>query len=185
MAYGNGGNLEIVSGDGSRYRLVGAGPAYGDSDLMRMMSTGADGDDSDAAATLIARARANNAVVVRENMPTKSRIYPLGFDSTVVVPPGVQATINSQPQVTFRVERLVVPSDFGGSFVLDDFIVGKNSQFANEVAVPARIFDERAEGVRLRGDTAQTSQNVVLKVTNVSGAGIRFRAAVIGTALDG
>jgi hypothetical protein len=78
----------------------------------------------------------------------------------------------------------VIPSDIGGSFVVDDLQVGKNSQFANDQPVPARVFDERAVGVRLRADTAQVSQNVVLRVTNVSGAPLRFRACVIGTALD-
>lgn len=181
MAMNGGNRLEIVGAGGSRYSIVGAG----DSDLMRLLSTSGDDDQADANDAAIARARAQAGVVVRESMPTKARRYPLGFDSTVAVPPNAQATINSQPQVTFRVERVVIPSDIGGSFVVDDIVVGKNSQLANEVPLPARIFDERAEGVQLRGDTAQTSQNVVMKVTNVAGAPIRFRAAVIGTALDG
>ncbi len=168
------GNLEIVGSNGARYALVGAG----DSDLMRLLSTS--GDDGGS----MAPSPGPGQVLVRESFPTKNRRYPLGFDSTVVVPSGSQATINSQPQVTFRVERVVIPSDIGGSFVVDDIIVGKNSQLANEVPLPARIFDERAEGVQLRGDTAQTSQNVVMKVTCIAGASIRFRAAVIGTALD-
>lgn len=133
---------------------------------------------------LAQRIRARNAVLVNRDVAYKLREYPLGFDSGVAVGAGLVATITSQPQIPFRVERLVVPSDIAGSFVLEDFIVGKNPQLANSTPVPARVFDERAVGVRLSGDTAQVSQNVTIRCQNISGAGVRFRAAVIGSALD-
>lgn len=177
--------VDIVGAAAPRYALVGAS----DPDLRALMAmAGAAGDPGAAPsyddAALIQARLAQAGVVVKESMPSKARRYPLGIDSGEDVVGGDTVTINSQPQLPFRIERLVVPSDIGGNFVIEDFIVGKTSQFANEAAVPARIFDERAEGVWLRGDTAQTSQNVVLKVTNTSGGAIRFRAAVIGTALD-
>jgi len=176
--------VDIVGG-GPRYALVGAGSGINDQDLRQLMalSGASDAPSYDDAALIQARI-AQSGVVVRESTPNKARRYPLGIDAGGIVAPNDTVTINSQPQLPFRIERLVVPSDIAGSFVIEDFIVGKTSQFANEAAVPARIFDERAEGVWLRGDTAQTSQNVVLKVTNTSGAGVYFRAAVIGTALD-
>jgi hypothetical protein len=134
----------------------------------------------------MAQRLAQLGLITQTSAPTKAREYPLGFDSgsTLIIAGGSASVIN-RPQVVFRTERLVVPSDIGGGFVIDDLIVGKNSQFAsNSVAVPARVFDERGVGVRLAGDTAQISQDIILKVTNVSGAPARFRAAVIGPAVE-
>lgn len=125
-----------------------------------------------------------NAAVIKRDPNYVLREYPLGFDSETAVGAAVQVSITTQPQIPFKVERLVVPSDIAGSFVVDELVVGKNPQLAANVAVPARVFDERAVGVRLRGDTAQVSQNVTLRVTNISGAAVRFRAAVIGASLD-
>lgn len=127
---------------------------------------------------------AKNAVLVQRNEMFKRREFPLGFDSEANVGAGATITVTTQPQIPFRVERLVVPSDLAGSFVVEELTVGKNPQLAAVVGVPARVFDERAVGVRLHGDTAQVSQNVSLRITNISGAAVRFRACVIGTALD-
>lgn len=115
---------------------------------------------------------------------TKAREYPLGFASTTPVIAGGSQRITTRPQVPFRVDRLVVPSDIAGLFVIDDVKVGKNSQFAAEGAVPARVFQENGVGVTLKGDTAQVSMDVTLSVSNVSGAPSVFRAAIIGPAVE-
>jgi len=178
MSYGR---LDIVGAD--PYSVI-AGRSGGDEISRLLTIAGNAGLSPEETAAVIQGRMTEGAAVVRESMPSRARRYPMGIDSVDPVDPGDTVSVTSQPQLPFRVERLVVPSDIAGSFSLADFIVGKNSQFANEAAVPARVFDEQAEGVLLRGDTAQTSQNIVLKVTNISGAAIRFRACVIGTALD-
>jgi len=134
----------------------------------------------------IAQKIASTSVLTTMGAPTKARQFPLGFDSGPVLIPALgTASVINNPQVVFKTERLVVPSDIGGSFVIDDVIVGKNSQFAsNAVGIPARTFDERGVGVGLAGDTAQISQNVIIKVTNTSGAPARFRATIIGPAVE-
>ena len=154
--------------------------------LDRMALAGAAPAQDAAIQAAIAQKLAGNSALVQMGRPTKAREYPLGFDSGVVlIPPGGSAPVINRPQVVFKTERLVVPSDIGGSFVIDDLVVGKNSQFAsNSVGVPARVFDENGVGVRLAGDTAQISQDIIIKVTNISGADARFRAAVIGPAIE-
>lgn len=134
----------------------------------------------------IAQKLASTSVLTTMGAPTKARQFPLGFDSGAILIPALgTASVINNPQVVFKTERLVVPSDIGGSFVIDDVIVGKNSQFAsNAVGIPARTFDERGVGVGLAGDTAQISQNVIIKVTNTSGAPARFRATIIGPAVE-
>jgi hypothetical protein len=132
----------------------------------------------------LAEKRAMAGALLDTRGATKSREYPLGFTSAAAVAAGASSRIIQRPQVPFRIDRLVIPSDLAGLFVIDDVKVGKNSQFAAEGAVPARIFQENAVGVTLKGDTAQVSMDVVISVTNISGAASFFRAAVIGPAVE-
>jgi hypothetical protein len=169
--------------------IIGDMSLVADEELADLLATSM-GEDVPAmgpsgAAAIRDKLLGRNATLIRELGYTKSREYPLGFDSGAVIAAAASQAVTTQPQVVFRVERLVVPSDIGGSFVIDDVVVGKNSQFAaTNVGVPARTFDERAVGVRLRGDTAKVSQNVTIQVTNIGGAGIRFRACVIGSVIE-
>lgn len=115
----------------------------------------------------------------------KAREFPLGFDFPAGVAPAITESVVSAPQILFRIERLVIPSDIGGSFIVEEIVVGKNPQFAaTRVGVPARGFDERAVGVSLMGDTATVNQDVILKVENIAAAPIRFQAMIIGTAIE-
>lgn len=124
-------------------------------------------------------------VELRPSEFTKVREYPLGFDSVVSVPAlGGSLAITARPQVKFRGDRLLVPSDIAGIFVISDIKVGKNSQLAASGAIPGRTFQENAVGIRLGLDTAQVAMDITLLVTNISGAPARFFATLIGTALE-
>lgn len=127
---------------------------------------------------------ARNAAILRETKPTKVRTFPLGFLSDAAVGAGASVTVISRPQVLFRGQRLVIPSDIAGDFSLDDVKVGKNSQFVAEGAVPGRVFQENARDVAMILDTAKVSQDISLSVTNISGAARTFRAALFGLVLE-
>lgn len=133
---------------------------------------------------VLARKVAQGSLALQQNKPTRAREYPLGFVSAAPVAAGAQAQVVSQPQVVFRPARLVIPSDIAGQFVIDQLLVGKNSQFASAAPNPARVFAENAVGVGLGMDTAQISQNVTIVVTNIGGAAATFRASVIGPAVE-
>ncbi len=127
---------------------------------------------------------ARNAAILRETKPTKVRTFPLGFLSDAAVAAGASVTVISRPQVLFRGQRLVIPSDIAGDFSLDDVKVGKNSQFVAEGAVPGRVMQENARDVAMILDTAKVSQDISLSVTNISGAARTFRAALFGLVLE-
>jgi hypothetical protein len=135
-------------------------------------------------ANAMAAAMVNRGLIVQNQRPTKAREYVMGFESPAAVNPGVVTSITTRPQVPFRCERLLVPSDIAGSFTILDFRVGKNSQFAANTAVPARTFQENAVGIRLQLDTAQVSQDLTINVQNIGGAPQTFRASVIGAAVE-
>jgi hypothetical protein len=145
------------------------------------------GDDPDLAA--MAGLDANgpmqeiDGLRFRDQQPTKWRETFLGFDE-VTIPAGASVDVIQQPQVVFRGERLVIPSDIGGQIQLLDVRVGKNSQLAGVGSSPGRTFDEKGQGVRLKMDTAQISQQIVLRVRNTGGAPVVFTATLIGASLE-
>ncbi len=122
--------------------------------------------------------------MLRTRAPTKGREYVMGFDSVATIAAGASAIITTRPQVIFRPDRLVIPASIASSFLLNDLKVGKNSQFVAATAIPAEAFTQGAFGVRLKLDTAQVSQDIILNVTNTSGGALRFTAALIGPAVE-
>lgn len=132
----------------------------------------------------VAQKAVKQAQLVQTREPTRSREYPLGFDTVSTVAAGATVDVITRPQVIFRIDRFVVPASIAASFLIVDIKVGKNSQFVASAAVPAETFSNNSFGVRLKGDTAQISQDVLLRVTNISGSALRFFAAIIGPALE-
>lgn len=172
-----------------KYNIMGAEGIrlIGDAVDEVLAISGADGDTEiteqmkqQAMATILAR----KGLVLREEQPTHSRVFPLGFESSTTILAGASATITSRPQVIFKGQRLVVPSDVAGTFVLDDVKVGKDSQFVAEGSIPARVLQENAVDVAFELDTAQISQDISISVTNIGGAPAVFRAALIGQAAE-
>jgi hypothetical protein len=124
------------------------------------------------------------AALAQKKAPTRSRELILGFDSIANVGAGVTLDITSRPQVVFRPDRVVVPATIAPNFLIVDIRVGKNSQFTASQPVPAEVFSQGGFQVGMKMDTAQISQDVVMRVTNTSAGALRFNAAMIGPALE-
>lgn len=171
-----GANYEIMGND----RLV-----IGNAVDEILAVAGADDAISDAQReAIVTRVMAQNALVLKDSKPTKARRFPLGFVSNGTIASGDSATITSRPQVLFKGQRLVVPSDIAGDFTIDDVKVGKDSQFVAEGAIPARMLQENAVDVAFELDTAQISQDISVSVTNIAGAPRIFRAGLVGKAAE-
>jgi len=176
----------VTSGDEDLSQLLAAaagGHHYDELDAMDAQGVSG-AKASPAMQQAIAQRMVNQGLMVQRERPTKAREFPLGFESPTTVAAGATATITSRPQIPFRGERLIIPSDIAGSFSILDLRVGKNSQFTSSGAVPGRTFQENSVGIRLMLDTAQISQDVTLSVQNVGGAPQTFRAALIGSAVE-
>ena len=131
---------------------------------------------------LMARRVASGALL-RSVAPRNAREYALGLGSTSVGG-NSSANINVQPQVIFRPERLVVPSNLAVDFLITDIKVGKNSQLVSTGALPAVMFTEQAFGVRLKMDTAQISMFVTVSVANQNPAARNFQGGLVGPAVE-
>jgi hypothetical protein len=136
-----------------------------------------------ALANDILRRRVNSGALLRSVPPRNAREYALGLGSTSVAGTS-SANINVQPQVIFRPERLVVPSNLAVDFLITDIKVGKNSQLVSTGALPAVMFTEQAFGVRLKMDTAQISMFVTVSVTNQNPAARNFQGGLVGPAVE-
>jgi hypothetical protein len=129
------------------------------------------------------RRRVASGSLLRSVSPRSSREYALGLGSTPVAGTS-SANINVQPQVIFRPERLVVPSNIAVDFLITDIKVGKNSQLVSTGALPAVMFTENAFGVRLKMDTAQISMFVTISVTNQNPSARNFQGGLVGPAVE-
>jgi len=141
------------------------------------------GNRQRAAAAALMRKRVAAGALLRGVPPRNSREYALGLGSTSVAGSS-SANINVQPQVIFRPERLVVPSNLAVDFLITDLKVGKNSQLVSTGALPAVMFTEVAFGVRLKMDTCQISMFVTISVTNQNPAARNFQGGIVGPAVE-
>jgi len=132
----------------------------------------------------VRQAAFRKAALARKKEPTRSRELILGFDSVANVAAAATADITSRPQVVFRPDRVVVPATIAPNFLIVDIRVGKNSQFTAAQPVPGEVFSQGGFQVGMKMDTAQISQDVVMRVTNTSAGPLRFNAAMIGPALE-
>lgn len=136
-----------------------------------------------AMARELLRRRVNSGTLLRSVSPRSSREYALGLGSTSVAG-NSSANINVQPQVIFRPERLVIPSNIAMDFLITDIKVGKNSQLVSTGALPGLMFTENAFGVRLKMDTAQISMFVTISVTNQNPNARNFQGGLVGPAVE-
>jgi len=138
---------------------------------------------SNAVKQAMQRKRIAAGALLRNLPPRSAREFVIGLGSTAL--PGLSsANIAVQPQVIFRPERIVIPSNLAADFLITDVKVGKNSQLVSPGAIPAVVFVENAFGVRLKMDTAQIAQFITISVTNQNGAARNFQGAIIGPAVE-
>ena len=136
-----------------------------------------------SAAQALMQRRVSAGALLRGVPPRNSREYALGLGSTSVSGSS-SANINVQPQVIFRPERLVIPSNLAVDFLITDIKVGKNSQLVSTGALPAVMFTEVAFGVRLKMDTCQISMFVTLSVTNQNPSARNLQGGIVGPAVE-
>jgi hypothetical protein len=166
-----------------RFVPSSSGAFVGDDDIVGAFLRRKQNAQQAAAAQALMRKRVAAGALLRGVPPRNSREYALGLGSTAVSG-NSSANINVQPQVIFRPERLVVPSNLAVDFLITDIKVGKNSQLVSTGALPAVMFTEVAFGVRLKMDTCQISMFVTVSVTNQNPAARNFQGGIVGPAVE-
>lgn len=99
----------------------------------------------------------------------------------VTVPSICSTNVTVQARDAFFPERLVVPSEIAGDFLVTDVKVGRNSQFIGPGCLPAMVFSSRANPELLSGfDPVGAGMFVIVSVTNQSGGVRDFTATMWG-----
>jgi len=173
---------DLLDGDDESGKEAFVGDDSGD-DILGAVLKKASKSQKNALARDLLRRRVASGTLLRSVSPKSSREYALGLGSTSVTG-NSSANINVQPQVIFRPERLVVPSNIAVDFLITDIKVGKNSQLVSTGALPAVMFTENAFGVRLKMDTAQISMFVTISVTNQNPNARNFQGGLVGPAVE-
>ena len=126
------------------------------------------------------------AVAVVDRPQDRRREFPVGLIAETPTLFGASGRAIALPQVTFRPERLIVPSQIGPSFQIDSIVVGKDNQSGSAQPLPATMFSEVAVGVRLNLKTAVVGMQIVITFTNTDPLQreLLFSAAFIGTAVE-
>lgn len=108
--------------------------------------------------------------------PSRLSNLPLGLGSTTLTA-NQSTTVTLTPQLPFKPYRLVTTST---GVRIDDIKVGNASQFVASGSIPAEVFAPDAVGTRLKGDTAVPGVDIILSITDTSGAGNTFEGVLIG-----
>lgn len=135
---------------------------------------------SQARAALEQHLASKNALMVSDEPPTKARRFPLGFPTTTITAVAVTGTVSTQPQILFRGERLIIPSDIAGGLLITSITVGKDAQVAAQNPLPARTYTEQGQGIDMHIDTADVSQFIQLGLQNVTAHDIVVNCQFIG-----
>jgi hypothetical protein len=174
---------DLLDGDDESGKEAFIGDDSGSDDILGAILKKASKGSKNSLARDLLRRRVQSGTLLRSVSPRSSREYALGLGSTSVAG-NSSANINVQPQVIFRPERLVVPSNIAVDFLITDIKVGKNSQLVSTGALPAVMFTENAFGVRLKMDTAQISMFVTISVTNQNPNARNFQGGLVGPAVE-
>jgi hypothetical protein len=105
-----------------------------------------------------------------------------GFQANVFAGAGTQ-TSTSRPQVRFKGNRLVLPSNTLAGTTISNFLVGAKPQYAASSVEPADMFEEQSTGAMWDMDVCEIGQLVTFSCT-VTGATTVY-GTLVGEALDG
>lgn len=132
---------------------------------------------------LLALAKQAGGAATRELPRNSNYEQPLPIPPTAFLA-GQALDIELRPQRLCRVERLVFDSLVAPFFRILDLKVGQTTQFIASGAVPASIFSEVAVGMRLKGDTANLGNTVVLSLQNIDSVARTAGGAIICTVIN-
>lgn len=101
---------------------------------------------------------------------------------------GHNVIVIARPQAgVFYPERLVIPQDMASDWLIDDIMVGRNSQIMQGIGgqggIPGDVFSSSAGvlGMPMHMDVAATGIDIAIAATRVGPGSGRFRAALFGS----
>lgn len=117
-------------------------------------------------------------------VPNRGRRLPMGLETKGLVAAGSTGDASSDPQVPFRMERFIVPSDIAAFFRISELSIGADNMLASpSTSLPARGFDEEATQVLMGLDTNDPGTTIDIKVINITLVPYQFTSLALGVAV--
>lgn len=110
-------------------------------------------------------------------------ILPVSLPVGTTVAAGATQVITANPQMLFRVERIIISSILAPNFVIDDIKVGNRSQFVQQGVIPAVAFTETSFDAYVKMATLEPAIDFVLQVVNITLGASAFFAMALGQAV--
>lgn len=117
-----------------------------------------------------ARQAAVQNAALAESMPA----VVLPIDSVAAVGAGLAAAIVVTPVSNVRITRMTVSPSVAGSFAINSLLAGRVNLFAGAGSVPADMFAPNSAAPPIEVPLVQAGTQIILNVTNLTGAGVRF-----------
>ena len=117
-----------------------------------------------------ARQMAVQNAALAESMPA----VVLPVDSVANVGAGLAAAIAVTPVSSVRITRFTVSPSVAGAFIINAMLAGRVNLFAGAGSVPADMFAPNSSAPPIEVPLVQAGTQIIVNVTNVSGAGARF-----------
>lgn len=114
-----------------------------------------------------------------EALREREGLTPMGFPPTEIAACG-QATICTEPYVTFRPQYLLIDPAVAGLIGVESIRIGKNCQEANSHPIPGSVFSALAFPFRLQLDTVQVGQRVQLCIVNYAPSSVFLNMCMLG-----
>ena len=121
---------------------------------------------------------------VRTHAPSETRRLGMPIDSGTTIAGGASATISVTPLDPFRTEALSFDPSIAASFIVTGATVGRKSQLNGSGALACTLAPP-TNPFPVQWDTAQTSQPLLISVTNTSSSALRFMGQLLGTVVSG
>lgn len=126
---------------------------------------------------------------VRTSAPSGAETGILAFQRDTAnggnVAAGATVEVTAEPQRAFKPEALIIDETTAPDFLVTEIKIGTKTLFVNTGGVPASMF--KADGVLgrlLLNKTGQVSQQLTIRVRNISASARPFYAAMVGWSAD-
>lgn len=133
-------------------------------------------------AALAARA-AKRAPVVQRVLPTKKRRWTVGFGPTAI-PPSSTVTIQAQPQVLFRGEKLINTGDSTGLFIQGMFVGNKPQLPTFQSPIAVSTYAGTVLDNEQLFDTCDPALFITFQIQNTTAATLTWSMSMIGHAVQ-
>jgi len=133
--------------------------------------------------TALATRMAKRAPVVEHVAPTKKRRWPVGFGPTAI-PPNSTVTIQAQPQVLFRGEKIINTGDVTGLFIQGLFVGNKPQLPTFQSPIGVAAFAGTVLDNELLFDTCDPALFITFQIQNTTAATLTWSSTIVGHAVQ-